>query len=109
MNALPLDRAVSITGETGEVCHAGMLSHVCTLMGVEEADHALYRQEFSDFPERTSTERAQGLTQYDSIPIEFRALERQLAIAKSLTMPDITVRVLEQRMRNVMEYRKALG
>ncbi len=100
MSALPIDRDVDLQGHENQLWHRGKLLDLCILMGSEEADHALFRKEGLITNERSFSDTKQTLADYDAMPIEFRALERQLEIAISLSMPIVTINLLQQRVEN---------
>lgn len=100
MSALQIDALGSIVGYEGQVSLTGMLPDLWLLNGCEEADHALWNIEGKNKDEHTSDTRNQNLAHYDAQPIEFRALERQLEIATSLSMPVVTITILRERIAN---------
>ena len=108
INRAPTNKIVSFRGLTNEVAHEGRLSDLCFLNGCEEADHALWQKEGRNVAQAEPINRMQSLASYDATPIEFRALERQLEIATTLSMPVITLGILRQRIENARKIMQAI-
>ena len=106
MHVLPLDRDVELHGAGQETFAVGPAEKLWFLGGVEESDHSLWRQDGLPSGSATGGDR---LVLCDMQPIEFRALERQLALAIELGFPPVTVRLLRQRVMNVNYLRSILG
>jgi hypothetical protein len=106
MHVLPLDRDVELRGAEQETFAVGPAEKLWFLGGVEESDHSLWRQDGLPSGSAVGGER---LVLCDMQPIEFRALERQLALAIELGFPSVTVQLLRQRVMNAQYLREILG
>ncbi len=110
LSALPTVGEIDIfKDDTKEAYLQGTLEHVVVLMGVEEGDHSLYWNEQPPNQNREGENHGTSLAEYDSQPIEFRSLERQLEIAMNLGMPDSTLQILRERAINARRIMEALS
>lgn len=107
MSRAPIDKEVSIVGQNGEAPLIGRITDLCFLNGCEEEDHALWDMENLPVIEATSEQRA-NMAAYDAMPNEYRALQRQFEIAMSLSMPQVTINVLSQRLENALRIIQAM-
>jgi hypothetical protein len=104
----PLDEIVELRSFCDHQKFIGMPLDLSFLIGVEEADHALFCNEHPEIiPELLNEDDPNDESEqpkYDSQPIEFRALERQLIAAQELLMPSITIQCLETRIKVARQF-----
>lgn len=91
-------------GDTGDVINRVKPKDNALLFGVEESHHASYLQQYGNQPR---CDQSLSTAEYDAIPIEFAALEFKVQHAQVLSLPQITTRVLEQRLENARKVQQA--
>jgi hypothetical protein len=103
----------ALIGKDGEVYHRGSLARYYELTGVEEYHHAVFHEAIGVTPHDPQTHstsfEGDSIVEYHALTIEYQALLARIDHAKSVGMPEVTVKTIEDLAVKAKAVREAQG